>query len=74
MTRKGGFVDKRQRRRVRSRRVVSMVAWAAYEDRREAELDRLAELRKKLQGAGREAGIANVHGVGDGGCEAVECA
>lgn len=45
-----------------------MQAWATYEERREAELERAEELRKKLQALPLVVGeTVHVHGVGDGG-------
>lgn len=47
-----------------------MQAWATYEERREAELERAEELRKKLQAVGGDT--VHVHGVGDGGSGGVK--
>lgn len=65
---------KRQRRRGRGRRMVSMGAWASYEERREDLQEKLMELRA----IGRDGPLGmkrnDVHSTGDTGPDDVECA
>lgn len=65
---------KRQRRRGRGRRMVSMGAWASYEERREELQEKLMELRAMTVRYRSDVKVSDVHSTGNGGADAVECA